>query len=816
MSNFILPKNRLVDENGAPLPGGKLYFYETGTATPLDTFADAGFSSTNANPVEADGDGTFGRIYLSPGNGEYRVKLTKSDGTLVWQVDHVLPASMSDNDALTRIIQVASSPLDYGGVGDGATDDAAALQGAIDGATGVVDLLGKTWRCDSNLDVTSGITLRNGVLDFSQAASPPNEMILIQGSRANATTLTTNLNAGNSSVALTSVSGMAADDWLFLSSSADWDTSGGGNRGELAQIGSIASLTVSFKAPVQGTYQTVSSAAAQRLSQVSRVILENLKIITNPAGSGTGTAVLVECAASVVLRSVAVSGIKGVGFDIRNSAGVRVDGCLLEAMTGNGIGISVGDAARDVVISDTTIRQCATGVAVGSITQVDGVTQFVDIVGCMIETFTAGIYLKPGSNHVNAERCQINGSLNVPGYGIRMDGVNAAIRHCTIVEPSDWGVLAQNNSGAVGAGGITPFFNRIEKTAVYRPTNKAINVLGTGDTYEWTVSGCSVFGPLGPTATGTYDIACGSGGLLFEGNRINGTCVKGASLTTTGRLVVVGNALDSQGSGATAPLTIGGAGGHAIISGNVLNASGASSSVVAVDITGADKMVFVGNSLYGGASSVVSQFTNCDDASIAGNTFYGGTFAVSLTTCTNVTPGPNTYSGQATGFITGSTANQRGMIDLSLVGFRALSANIIQNAAANGGLLASDTSPQLQILTADKELVISWAGSVVTEIVQSVAIPPDFNYSIAPTFKAYGLMSGATDTPTLTVDAYQGKDGSNLGGATGALSSTASTVSIALSALTAGPRNLTVTITPGAHGTNSLWLLAAWIEYVKI
>ncbi len=76
MARLILPYQRVEDLNGHPLPGAKMYFYESGTVTPKDTYSDEALTTPNTNPVIADSQGQFGNIFLS---GAYSVKLTDAD-----------------------------------------------------------------------------------------------------------------------------------------------------------------------------------------------------------------------------------------------------------------------------------------------------------------------------------------------------------------------------------------------------------------------------------------------------------------------------------------------------------------------------------------------------------------------------------------------------------------------------------------------------------------------------------------------------------------------------------------------------------------
>ena len=53
----VLPRWRALDDNGAPLPGAKLWTYVTETSTPKATYSDVGLTVPNDNPIEADAGG---------------------------------------------------------------------------------------------------------------------------------------------------------------------------------------------------------------------------------------------------------------------------------------------------------------------------------------------------------------------------------------------------------------------------------------------------------------------------------------------------------------------------------------------------------------------------------------------------------------------------------------------------------------------------------------------------------------------------------------------------------------------------------------
>jgi len=175
------PKLQFFDANGVPLSGGKLYTYAAGTTTPLASYTNYGGGTANANPVILDSRGEAS-VWL--GTGLYKMVLKSATDVEVWTVDNLNGADAATVAATLATLAASggsdligwdsgvSSPIDqtvqdklrqminvkdYGAVGDGTTDDTAAIQAAIDEIEtlgGVVYMPAGRYKITSNLTIT--------------------------------------------------------------------------------------------------------------------------------------------------------------------------------------------------------------------------------------------------------------------------------------------------------------------------------------------------------------------------------------------------------------------------------------------------------------------------------------------------------------------------------------------------------------------------------------------------------------------------------------------------------------------------------------
>lgn len=121
---------------GEILVGARLYFYVTGTSTPLATYSDQALTTPNSNPVVAGADGRFGPIWLQAAT--YKVVLkTALDITLVTRDPVVASSSVADLAAIAADLAALAvayherSFESFGAIGDGATNDQQSLRDAV-------------------------------------------------------------------------------------------------------------------------------------------------------------------------------------------------------------------------------------------------------------------------------------------------------------------------------------------------------------------------------------------------------------------------------------------------------------------------------------------------------------------------------------------------------------------------------------------------------------------------------------------------------------------------------------------------------------
>lgn len=168
----------------------------------------------------------------------------------------------------------------------------------------------------------------------------------------------------------------------------------------------------------------------------------------------------------------------------------------------------------------------------------------------------------------------------------------------------------------------------------------------------------------------------------------------------------------------------------------------------------------------------------------------------------------------------GSHTSGTAKIDVPLASLREHATSAILNAAGNGGILASDTTPILNTINADTDSAyrLLWAAANVDAVGFQFSMPNDRNTALPMTLKVHAAMAGATDTPTIAVESFfdvgDTKVADTVAAITGATYATYS-ATIAAADIPAAAVTMSCELTPGAHGTDTLAIVAIWLEYTR-
>lgn len=103
---FINPYSQFMDSTPDVYVGGKLYFYQTDTSTPLNTYTTKALAVANPNPVVLNSAGRPAvDIFLQ--DLEYKVVLTDADDNVIWTAD---PVSHRDSQLVAKTLTGSGTP----------------------------------------------------------------------------------------------------------------------------------------------------------------------------------------------------------------------------------------------------------------------------------------------------------------------------------------------------------------------------------------------------------------------------------------------------------------------------------------------------------------------------------------------------------------------------------------------------------------------------------------------------------------------------------------------------------------------------------
>ena len=250
----------------------------------------------------------------------------------------------------------------------------------------------------------------------------------------------------------------------------------------------------------------------------------------------------------------------------------------------------------------------------------------------------------------------------------------------------------------------------------------------------------------------------------------------------------------------------------------------------------ASKVIAQGATVYGAASGKISDAAvgsaigEAIDAAGANNDIIEvAPYNVLSTTAATVSAAagglsiPATVQAAIAELYQGLVKTIQGFIPLPLTSFRELAAGIFINAAGNGGILATDTTPILTNIADNDGMRIAWAAGNTDQIETQVLLPPDVD--LTANIVVHMLCSkdaNVNNACHMDGELYVGEGNADIFPAAAAANLLIDTKGeYTATVLAAGlpadqtNANLTLVLMPEAHAGDVVYLRGVWIEYKK-
>ena len=275
------------------------------------------------------------------------------------------------------------SVMDFGAVGDGVTDDTAAINDALAaGENKTVLFPGGTYKCSYALNVPSGCTIYGygATLDWSAAPSGASR-IRIEGAIGSSVSIDSNATSGNNSIAVQET-GFAQNDLILISSNATYEASNQ-KRGELAVVRSVSNGSLTLVSPLNDSYAVSDDATVHKITPRNNVCIFGIKIIGCGSKAEQGSPVTTN---EVGIRATLCRGLRiencvfyhtdMMAIRIENSFGSVVKNNSISQDEVNGVpyvndngtllpiqyGIALVNASCHSIIEGNIVANCRTGI----------------------------------------------------------------------------------------------------------------------------------------------------------------------------------------------------------------------------------------------------------------------------------------------------------------------------------------------------------------------------------------------------------------------------------------------------------------------
>lgn len=457
---------------------------------------------------------------------------------------------------------------DYGAVGDGATDDRAAIQDAIDACEaaggGTVQLTRGVYAVKQAVAGEPALTLGSNVtlegygaeLDFATLNqvdtfnSVDDPCILAKGNTSEERVLSNTYAAGATSVVVTATAepAYAVDDLILLTSTSTVDSQ---PIAELHRVKAVNSTTITLYEALGHAFEA-TAGKVYKVTPVVNVAVRGLTIRgggREPSSDVYGTfGIIFQYCENVYVNDVRFLDCDQTALDFQSCIHFGCDRLFLKfsvpgTNTRSQYGVKISNASTHGTVMNCTCIGSKHAFVTGHTTAVPGFPRNVAFRDCTaVGTWHTGMITHKAASNVDFVRCKVyNGTV-----GINVRSKHGRVMDCVVQDATsgilvselaeDIQVVGNDVTGATVAGiNVTSF------DSGHRPNNMVF----VGNTVVSSAAGLNFLAPVDAQSPMT--------GWVIRGNHLTaGTGSSDRAINGAGNvsLLVTGNRLEARGSGA--------------------------------------------------------------------------------------------------------------------------------------------------------------------------------------------------------------------------------------------------------------------------
>jgi hypothetical protein len=554
--------------------------------------------------------------------------------------------------AVTRTVESklrdVVSVKDFGAVGNGFTNDTAAIQAALTHAVGVssskIVFPNGTYKCNALLGSYTGsnieIDLQGSTLDFSGLSlAEIGPLLEFTGTYDATSLLTSDITSGVKTVSVAS-SGFAAGNMVRIYSSAIWDPARTSTRiGELNFVESVPSgASLDLTTEPQSSYTVAQSATVQKITPVKNVVIRN-GIIIGPSGNDEILGLRIRAGSACLIENIRSYDIDKIHVQLTDCVFSKVTKCHFEQSnhSSQAYGVSFADACQDCTAVDNSFVDVRHSMTTNNnVSTSYGITRRIlfssNVVSDSAQA-TGGSGGDAIDTHAGAEDIFIIGNTvnSSSNYGVNFEARTGSVSNNFIRNTASGGIYI--NPRATSAGTITVNGNTLLSIGDASAEYGILVTAQTADIVNCTINGNRVVSFAQPIRV--------TGQFGFK----------------TIRTIVSSNAVQKQSSSTTLNGIEVTAADSASVTGNSVSAG-----AVGIVLTDCNSSVICGNSVEvtntsGSAGYGVRLSGTCSYINVSGNALYYSASGLTTTIGVSFAPTTITYSGAWNNVTRGFTTN---------------------------------------------------------------------------------------------------------------------------------------------------------------